>query len=86
MISHSVERCPDDLATLRVRLDELAREKVRIVTVLWQPQRVEDDQAAALGARGSFVIVTEQAFEDPLREREDEISEGAVMAEVAGLN
>ncbi len=57
MISHSVEYCTDDIGTLRERLDELAHEGIRIVSVLWQPQTAEADQAAAISSSGSFVII-----------------------------
>ena len=71
MISHTVETCPDDPAVLRERLDELAATGARIVSVLWQPQRVDTDQTAAYEARGSFVIVLQSEFPDPLRARDE---------------
>ena len=71
MISHTIETCPDDLNALRERLDELAAGGARIVSVLWQPQRVETDQSAAYEASGSFVIVLQSEFPDPLRARDD---------------
>ncbi len=71
MISHTVETCPDDPAVLRERLDELAASGARILSVLWQPQRVDTDQSAAFEARGSFVIVMQTEFPDPLRARDE---------------
>ena len=71
MISHTVETCPDDPAILRERLDELAAAGARILSVLWQPQRVDSDQSAAYEARGSFVIVVRSEFPDPLRTRDE---------------
>jgi hypothetical protein len=59
MISHAVETCPDDPDLLRERLDDLARGGARILSVIWQPQRVEPDQQAAYEARGSFLIVVQ---------------------------
>ena len=87
MISHSVEYCSDDIVVLRERLDELVRDGGRIVTVLWQPQTAEsDDQAAAISARGSFVIIVENALEQPMAVREASISEREVLSEVAALS
>jgi hypothetical protein len=71
MISHTVETCPDDPAVLRERLDALAATGARIVSVLWQPQRVDTDQSAAFEARGSFVIVVQSEFPQPLRNRDE---------------
>jgi hypothetical protein len=71
MISHTVETCPDDPAVLRERLDELAATGARILSVLWQPQRVDTDQSAAFEARGSFLIVMQSELPDPLRTRGD---------------
>jgi hypothetical protein len=67
MIEHLVETCPDDPAELKLRLDDLARQGAEVVSVLWQANRVENDQIAALEGRGSFVIVTR--LESPLRAR-----------------
>lgn len=69
MTTHSVECCPDDLGALRERLDEIAREGARIIAVIWQPQPVDPDQAALVAGRGSFVIVSQAGFDDPLREK-----------------
>jgi len=69
MIDHLVETCADDLGLLKRRLDELAAEGAEIVTVLWQANRVENDQSAAYEARGSFVIVARTGIENPLRAR-----------------
>ena len=69
MIDHLVETCADDLGLLKRRLDELAAEGAEIVTVLWQANRVENDQSAAYEARGSFVIVARAGIENPLRAR-----------------
>jgi hypothetical protein len=76
MISHSVETCPDDLAALRERLDAHARDGKRIVSVIWQPHRVEAEQSGAYGAVGSFVIVVETRFENPLRTGPEETASG----------
>jgi len=70
MHSHTVETCPDDVAALRERLNELAQGGARIVSVVWQPQRADPGQAAAYDASGSFVIIVEESFERPLRPRE----------------
>jgi hypothetical protein len=40
MHGQTVETCPDDLAVLRGRLDELAHGGARIVSVVW-PQRAD---------------------------------------------
>ena len=50
MFNHLVETCPDDHAVLRERLDELSSAGARIVSVVWQPQRSDTDQAAAFDA------------------------------------
>ncbi len=83
MFSHLVETCPDDIAILRERLDEMAGAGARIVSVVWQPQRVDPDQSAAYDASGSFVIVAEQQLEQPLRTGES-VSD-TVLAEVEPL-
>jgi hypothetical protein len=71
MRRHTVETCPDDLATLQERLDALAEDGARIISVVWQPRRVEEvDQSAALDSRGSFVIVAERDEASILRERQ----------------
>lgn len=71
MLRHTVETCPDDLAALQERLDSLAESGARIVSVVWQARRVgEDDQSAALDARGSFVIIAEHEGSAVLRERQ----------------
>ena len=60
MLRHTVETCTDDLTQLQQRLDALGESGARIISVLWQARRVdEDDQSAALDARGSFVIISE---------------------------
>lgn len=70
MIDHIVETCPDDLATLKDRLDALAASGATIVTVLWQAQRLDaEEHSAAYDARGSFVIVAQQAAAAILRDR-----------------
>ena len=85
MLSHRVETCPGDLAALRDRLDAIAGEGARIIAVVWQPQRVEEqDQSNAFDAQGSFVIVAEDRLEDPLRVREPRMAEA--MPEVAPLS
>lgn len=71
MISHTVETCPDDPNVLRERLDELAAAGARILAVVWQPQRVDTEQSAAFEARGSFVIVLQSEFPQPLRSRDE---------------
>ena len=87
MISHSVEYCPDDIVTLRERLDELAQENVRILSVLWQPQTAEaTDQAAAVSSRGSFVIIVENNVQQPLRERSESLSDQDVLADAGILS
>lgn len=84
MIRHTVDTCTDDLALLQERLDALALDGARIVSVVWQPRRVdENDQSAALDARGGFVIVAEHPDTQVLSERQpigevfDKIVEGA---------
>lgn len=67
MTEHMVETCPDDLDALKQRLDEIASGGAEIVTVLWQSNRVDNDQIAALEARGSFVIVARTRAEAILR-------------------
>jgi hypothetical protein len=74
MIDHLVETCPDDLAALKLRLDELAAGGAEIISVIWQANRVETDQSAAYEARGSFVIVARSGMENPLRARRAEES------------
>ena len=60
MIHHTIDTCPDDLTLLSAKLDSLSRAGARIISVMWQPGRVaEEDQAAALDASGSFVIVAQ---------------------------
>jgi hypothetical protein len=71
MIGHIVETCPDDVAELRTKLDAMAADGARVISVIWQPRMVGSDQAAAYDARGSFLIVAERRFEDPLRPRGD---------------
>ncbi len=85
MISHSVEFCPDEIDTLRERLDELTQEGVRVVSVLWQPQNPETDQAAAISSRGTYVIIVERNLEQPLRAREESSEDKEILAEVAAL-
>lgn len=82
MLRHVVETCTDDLTLLQERLDALAESGARIVSVVWQPRRMdEEDQSAALDARGGFVIVAERQGTALLRERQpigevfDEIAE-----------
>ena len=71
MLRHTVETCADDLTVLQERLDALAETGARIVSVVWQPRRLDEgDQSAALDARGSFVIVAERAEASVLRERQ----------------
>jgi hypothetical protein len=74
MIDHIVETCTDDLAELKMRLDQLGEQGAEIVTVLWQASRVDADQIAALEARGSFVIVARRRVESPLRIRDDPLA------------
>lgn len=70
MLRHTVEMCPDDLTQPQERLDALAATGARIVSVVWQPRRVEEaDQSAALDASGSFVVIAEQREGAILRER-----------------
>ena len=83
MLRHIVESCTDDPALLAERLDALAQSGARIVSVVWQARRVdEDDQSAALDARGGYVIVAERPEGAILRERPtmgevfDEVVEG----------
>ena len=66
---HLVETCPDDLAQLQERLDALAATGAEIVSVLWQPRRLDGEQAGAYDARGSFVIVSRGGAAEVLRER-----------------
>jgi hypothetical protein len=62
---HIVETCPDDLGQLQERLDSLASGGARIISVIWQQRRVEEEeQATALEGRGSYVIVAETAAAD----------------------
>ncbi len=58
---HIVETCPDDLVSLGTRLDELSADGARIISVVWQTRRVQNDQMSAHDASGSFVIVAERA-------------------------
>lgn len=61
---------------MRDRLDAIAGEGARIIAVVWQPQRVEEqDQSTAFDGQGSFVIVAEERFADPLRVREPAMAE-----------
>lgn len=70
MLRHTVETCTDDLTQLQQRLDALGESGARIISVLWQARRVdEDDQSAALDARGSFVIISESQEAMVLRDR-----------------
>jgi hypothetical protein len=69
MMQHAVEACPDDLEMLENRLDELAQAGSRILTVLWQPLNVVEDQSAAIQGRGSFVIISQSEFSEVLREK-----------------
>jgi hypothetical protein len=69
MTEHLVETCPDDPAMLKLRLDEIAAGGAEIISVLWQTNRVESDQAAAYEARGSFLIVARSTGEGLLRHR-----------------
>ena len=70
MLRHTVETCTDDLTQLQQRLDALGEAGARIISVVWQARRVdEDDQSAALDARGSFVIIAEKQEDSLLRER-----------------
>ena len=70
MLRHTVETCTDDLTQLQQRLDALGESGARIISVLWQARRVdEDDQSAALDARGSFVIISESQETMVLRDR-----------------
>lgn len=87
MISHSVEFCPDEVDTLRKRLDELAKEGVRIVSVLWQPQspQPETDQAAAISSRGTYVIIVENDSEPSLQARQESDENKEILADVAAL-
>jgi hypothetical protein len=70
---HIVETCPDDLGQLQERLDAIATGGARIISVIWQQRRVEEEeQTAAYDARGSFVIVAETSASEsyPLRDRD----------------
>jgi len=79
MLRHTVETCTDDLTQLQQRLDALGEAGARIISVVWQARRVdEDDQSAALDARGSFVIIAEKQEDSLLRER---APSGDVMAD-----
>ena len=69
MTHHTVESCPDDLEMLGNRLDELAQAGSRILTVLWQPTNVVEEQSAAIQGRGSFVIISLADSPDVLRDR-----------------
>ena len=70
MLRHTVETCTDDLTQLQQRLDALGEAGARIISVVWQARRVDDDdQSAALDARGSFVIIAEKQEDALLRER-----------------
>lgn len=68
---HSVQTCPDQLDDLRAHLDSLGDAGARVISVIWQARRVEDDQAGAYDTSGGFVIVSEHsdAIADPLRLR-----------------
>lgn len=70
---HTVETCPDNLDDLRAHLNGLGDTGARVISVIWQARRVEDDQAGAYDTSGSFVIVSERpdAVADPLRPRPD---------------
>ena len=71
MLRHTLETCPDDLATLQERLDALAQGGARIVSVVWQARRVDEtEQSSALDSRGSFVIVAERQATEILRDRQ----------------
>jgi len=71
MLRHSVETCPDDVSALEQRLDALTGAGARIISVVWQARRTEDEsQSAAYDARGSFVIVSETHEAGILRERQ----------------
>ncbi len=59
MIQHTVEIVPDDLAALREKLDYLAAAGSEIISVMWQAKLADvEDQATAMGAGGSFVVVS----------------------------
>lgn len=60
MRRHLIETCADDLDLLAERLDALARDGGRIISVIRQPTPSTDgDQVAALDGRGSYVIIVE---------------------------
>jgi hypothetical protein len=69
MMQYAVETCPDDLKMLQNRLDELAQAGSQILTVLWQPMNVVEDQGAAIQGRGSFVIISQSEFSEVLRKK-----------------
>lgn len=59
MFHHAIDTCPDDLKELAALLDAIARGGAEVVNVTWQPgQPGIEDQAAALDARGSFLIIS----------------------------
>ncbi len=61
MSYHHVETCPDDPTLLAERLDQIASTDARIINVTWQPIRSGDqNQAEALDARGSFIIISQR--------------------------
>ena len=69
-MQHTVETCPDDLDTLRTRLDAIAHAGARVISVIWQARRVDEDQSGAYDTSGSFVIVSEAGAASRLHERE----------------
>lgn len=76
MARHIVETVPDDSEALRTRLDDLTAAGASIISVVWQPNRVVSDQAAAFDASGSFVIIAESA--DVAYAREDALADTGV--------
>jgi hypothetical protein len=78
---HIVETCPDDLAQLQERLDSLSDSGARVISVVWQQRRVEEDQqAAAYDASGSFVIVAETSSAERLPIADRELGADAILA------
>jgi hypothetical protein len=79
---HIVETCPDDLGQLQERLDTLASGGARIISVIWQQRRLaEEEQAAALEGRGSYVIIADSGATDgPLRPGRETAASGVITS------
>jgi hypothetical protein len=66
---YQVSMVPDEPVRLRDRLDELASENSKIISIIWQPTRQirVDHDATPYEALSGYVIISEHEFSDASR-------------------